>query len=247
MHRFFVSKEQIIDDHIFIEGKDFSHIKNVLRLREGERIELSCHGINYISEIVDISNKTIRAKILSQEEGKSEPKIEITLFQGLPKGSKMDLVIQKCVELGVKDFYAVETARSVAKIKDGKKESSKLERWQAIAEEAAKQSKRDYIPQIKGILKFNEMVDILSDKKNIIVPYESEENLSIKDGLKAVEGNDINLIIGPEGGFEEEEIEALKAIGSVVVSLGPRILRTETAGLVASTIILYQLGELGVI
>ena len=159
----------------------------------------------------------------------------------------MDLIVQKCVEIGVKDFYGVETDRAVVKIKDKKKEKTKIDRWQAISEEAAKQSKRDYIPQVKGIISFKEMIDILKNEDNIVVPYENEDYLSIKDGLSNVKGKSVHLIIGPEGGFDDDEIQSLVDLGAGVVTLGSRILRTETAGLVASTLILYELGDLGVI
>lgn len=247
MHKFFVESNQIEGNNIYITGKDLIHIKNVLRLKPSDRIEISCSGTNYLTEIVEISKENIKTQIINSSIGNRESSIEITLYQGLAKGSKMDLIIQKCVEIGVKDFYAIETDRAVVKINDKKKEDTKIQRWQSIAEEAAKQSKRDYIPKMKGILNFKEMIDILSEEKNIIVPYENEENLSIRDGLRKVEGNKINLIIGPEGGFEDNEIQSLENIGASIVTLGPRILRTETAGLVSSTIILYELGDLGVI
>lgn len=247
MHKFFVENNQVEDNNIYILGKDLIHIKNVLRLKPSDKIEISCNGTNYLTKIVEISKENIKTEIIDSSIGKKESSIEITLYQGLAKGSKMDLIIQKCVEIGVKDFYAIETDRAVVKINDKKKEDTKIQRWQTIAEEAAKQSKRDYIPKMKGILSFKEMIDILSKEKNIIVPYENEENLSIRDGLKKVEGNKINLIIGPEGGFENSEIQYLEDIGASIVTLGPRILRTETAGLVSSTIILYELGYLGVI
>lgn len=247
MHKFFVENNQVEDNNIYILGKDLIHIKNVLRLKPSDKIEISCNGTNYLTKIVEISKENIKTEIIDSSIGKKESSIEITLYQGLAKGSKMDLIIQKCVEIGVKDFYAIETDRAVVKINDKKKEDTKIQRWQTIAEEAAKQSKRDYIPKMKGILSFKEMIDILSKEKNIIVPYENEENLSIRDGLKKVEGNKINLIIGPEGGFENSEIQYLEDIGASIVTLGPRILRTETAGLVSSTIILYELGDLGVI
>lgn len=247
MHKFFVENSQIENNNIYITGKDLIHIKNVLRLKLTDKIEISCNGTNYLTEIVEISKENIKTEIINTSIGNRESSIEITLYQGLAKGSKMDLIIQKCVEIGVKDFYAIETDRAVVKINDKKKEDTKIQRWQSIAEEAAKQSKRDYIPKMKGIISFKEMIDILNDEKNIIVPYENEENLSIKDGLKTVEGNKINLIIGPEGGFEDNEIQSLGNVGASIVTLGPRILRTETAGLVSSTIILYELGDLGVI
>lgn len=246
LHKFFVDIKQIDDENIYIEGRDFTHIKRVLRLRPKDTIEVSCNGTNYICEISEIGKDSIKTDILSIFLGNGEPDVEITLFQGLAKGSKMDYIIQKCVEIGVKDFYAVETGRAVVKINSPKKEASKIDRWQIIAEEAAKQSKRDYIPHIKGIISFTEMIELLKEEGNIIIPYENEENLSIKEGLKGIEGR-INLIIGPEGGFEEEEIKSLEEMGAKIVTLGRRILRTETAGLVASTIILYEFGDLGVI
>ena len=247
LHKFFVNKDQIENNNIYILGRDLVHIKNVLRLKPLDKIEVTCKGINYLCEISEITKESVKTTVISNWVANRESPIKITLYQGLAKGSKMDLIIQKCVEIGVKDFYAIETHRTVVKIKDQKKESSKTERWQSIAEEAAKQSKRDYIPKVNGIISFKDMMDILNHEKNIIVPYEDEENLSIKDGLKMVEGNKINLIIGPEGGFEEDEIQTLKDVGAKIVTLGPRILRTETAGLVASTIVLYELGNLGVI
>lgn len=247
LHKFFIDKEQIEDNNIYILGKDLVHIKNVLRLKPSDKIEVTCEGINYLCGISEITKECVKTTIISESIGNRESPIEITLYQGLAKGSKMDLILQKCVEIGVKDFYAIETHRAVVKIKDQKQERSKTERWQSIAEEAAKQSKRDYIPKVHGIISFKDMIDVLNDEKNIIVPYENEENLSIRDGLKTVEGNKIHLIIGPEGGFGEDEIQALKDMGAKIVTLGPRILRTETAGLVASTIVLYELGDLGVI
>lgn len=247
MHKFFIEKNQITENEIYIIDKDLIHIKNVLRLKPLDKIQVSCEGTNYLCEISSISKEEVKAEILSYSLGNNESNIEITLFQGLAKGSKMDLIIQKGVEIGVKDFYGIETDRAVVKIKDAKKENTKVDRWQSIAEEAAKQSKRDYISKIKGIIDFSDMINILKEENNIIVPYENEENLSIKNGLSKVKGNKINLVIGPEGGFEDHEIQALKDIGAYIVTLGPRILRTETAGLVASTIILYELSDLGVI
>ena len=150
-------------------------------------------------------------------------------------------------EIIEKHFYPIATYRSVVKINEQKKEQSKLDRWNQITEEAAKQCKRDYIPKVDNILSFDDMIKLLDGQDNIIVPYESEDGLSLGKGLENITGNKIHLIIGPEGGFEQSEIEKLKGIGGKIVTLGQRILRTETAGFVASTIILYQLGNLGVI
>ncbi|HZJ99295.1 MAG TPA: RsmE family RNA methyltransferase, partial [Tissierellaceae bacterium] len=144
MHRFFVNNNQIDNNNIYIIDKDLRHIKNVLRLKTKDRIEVSCDGINYECEILEIRNDKLIANIISTSVANNESDIQITLYQGLAKGSKMDLIIQKCVEIGVKDFYAIETERTVVKITNQKKENSKIDRWQAIAEEAAKQSKRDY-------------------------------------------------------------------------------------------------------
>ncbi|WMM23509.1 RsmE family RNA methyltransferase [Tissierella sp. MB52-C2] len=247
MHRFFVEKEQIQEDVIEIIGTDVKHIKDVLRMKTDEKIEIGSNGITYTCEISSMDKNKIIAKIIDKREGTNESDINITLYQGLAKGNKMDLIIQKCTEIGIKEFYPLASHRSVMKIKDIKKEQSKVERWNVIADEAAKQSKRDILPKVRNILSFDEMIDMLKDKENIIVPYEDEKQETIKIGLKDVKGNDIHLVIGPEGGFEPDEIEKLNEIGAKIVTLGPRILRTETAGIVSATIILYELGNLGVI
>lgn len=247
MHKFFIEESQIKEDIIEIIGKDVKHIKDVLRLRIDEEIMVSSNNVNYLCQIREMTKEKIIVEILSKAMGENESKIEIILYQGLSKGNKMDFILQKGTEIGVKEFYPVSTHRSVVKINEIKKEQNKLERWNLITEEAAKQSKRDYIPKVKNILTFQDMIDLLKDEENIIVPYESEEGFTIGAGLKDIIGDKIHLIIGPEGGFEDSEIEKLKEIGAKIVTLGPRILRTETAGLVASTIILYELGSLGVI
>ncbi|WP_353096087.1 RsmE family RNA methyltransferase [Tissierella praeacuta] len=247
MHRFFVEGKQIIDDIIEILGNDVKHIKDVLRLKPSEKIEIASGGITYTCRIESLLKDRIITKIIDSAEGKNESKINITLYQGLAKGSKMDLIIQKCTEVGVKEFYPVATHRSVVKIKEIKKEQSKVERWNSIADEAAKQSKRDILPRVGNIISFDEMIDLLKDEKNIIVPYEDEKGNAIKEKLKISKSMNVHLIIGPEGGFEPREIQKLESIGANIVTLGPRILRTETAGIVASTIIFYELGDLGVI
>lgn len=247
MNRFFVNSEQIKEDEIMILGSDVKHIKDVLRLKKGEEIEVACEGNTYIGEILELSKLEIRLKIVNKFDGENEPSTEIILYQGLAKGSKMDVILQKCTELGVSEFYPLETGRAVVKIKNEKKANSKVDRWQEIVDQAAKQSKRDIIPRVNEILPFKEMIKLLDKEKDIIVPYEDEKQKSIKTILKSIKQNRIHLIIGPEGGFEFSEIEMLKEIGANIVSLGPRILRTETAGLVASTMIFYELGDLGVV
>lgn len=247
MYRFFVDNEQIIDDRIEIIGTDVKHIRDVLRLRVGEEIEISSEGTTYTSKIETLEKSKIIVEIISKNKGTNEPPIDIILYQGLAKGSKMDVIIQKGTEVGIKTFYPLATSRSIVKINDIKKEQSKVERWNTIADGAAKQSKRDLIPKVENIISFNEMIDLLKEVENIIVPYEDEKANTIKRDLQNINGNKIHLIIGPEGGFDPNEIEKLKEIGASIVTLGPRILRTETAGLVAAAVILYELGDLGVI
>jgi len=246
MHRFFVTSERLFADKIEIIGKDVRHIKDVLRLDIKDKIEIAIDGYIHICEIVSIQKDRILTEIKEKIKGTNESPIHIVLYQGLIKGNKMETVIQKCTEIGVKEFYPVELKRCVVKVNDVKKEKNKVERWNLIAEEAAKQCKRDILPEVHDIISFREMIELLKEEKNIVVPYEEEKMNSIKGNLK-LNGNKIHLIIGPEGGFEPEEIEELKSIGAHIVTLGPRILRTETAGAVAVTILLYEFGDLGVI
>lgn len=244
MHRFFVEKEQIDNQSIEIIGSDVKHIKDVIRLKEGEKVEVVSDGEIYISQIESLSKKKINLKVIDKYMGENEPKTHIVLYQGLAKGSKMDLIIQKCTELGVSSFYPLETHRSVVKIKDDKKGKSKVDRWNQISDEAAKQSKRDILPKIENIIDFSSMIELLKGEENIVVPYEDEEGRSIGESMKDIKPGKVHLIIGPEGGFEESEIERLREIGANIVTLGKRILRTETAGIVAATVILYAGGDL---
>lgn len=248
MHRFFIDKENIYNNKITIKGDDVKHIKNVLRLNE-ENIITVCdkNKTEFIVKIVEINKDNIVCQILNSKVSTSEPPIDVILYQGIPKSTKMDLIIQKNTELGVVKIVPLITDRTIIKIQDIEKEEKKLERWNRIAEESAKQSKRGIVPEIRSIKTFKEILEVLKNEKFIIVPYENEEKLGMKEVLKGFNGEKISIIIGPEGGFEEWEIEALKDIGSKIVSLGPRILRTETAGFAASTIALYELGDLGVI
>lgn len=248
MHKFFVEEDQINGEYIEIRGKDVRHISNVLRCKIKEKIEVNVAGFNHICQIEEMEKDTIVCRILESRECENESDIELILYQGLPKGTKTELILQKSTEVGVKDFYLYTSERSIVKIKDEKKERSKIDRWNLICEEAAKQSKRDYIPSVKDILNFKEMLEGLSGE--IIVPYENEEKKYIGEALKDIgrkKVKKINLIIGPEGGFEKWEIEMLKEKGAHIVSLGPRILRTETAAIVSSALILYELSNVGVI
>ena len=247
MNRFFVNSNQVIDDKIKIIGQDVKHIKNVLRLKPKDRIEILCQGQLYISEILLIDSKTVDTLIIEKKIGENEPPIHIALYQGIAKGNKMEYIIQKATEIGVKEIYPLITHRTVVRIKDKQKEQNKIARWNSIGEEAAKQSKRDILPTVNNIIDFDEMLEIFKYENNIIVPYEMEKSRGLKEALKNIGRGRINIVIGPEGGFTEKEIHTLKAKGGQIITLGPRIFRTETAGLVTSSIILYELGDIGVV
>lgn len=246
MHRFFTNYLDKETKCFIITGPDVNHIKNVLRMKEKDKIEVVSDKKTYICSIEAIESNKVEAKIIYKKEKTSESNIKIHLFQSLPKSSKMETILQKNTELGVYSFFPILSDRSIVKL-DDKKEEKKLQRWMSIVEEAAKQSKRDIIPQVHKVMSFKEGLKVLENKL-ILVPYELEESLGIKDVLKSLPNvEDIYVFIGPEGGFEEGEIKSLVEVGAKIVSLGPRILRTETAGFITSSLIQYELGDIGVI
>lgn len=248
MHKFFIDKNQIEEGKLYIEGQDKKHITNALRLDRGDEILVASEGINYLSRIEDIDEARVYCKILKEEAGINEPPIKISLYQGLAKGSKIDLIIQKGTEIGISEFILVEMDRSVTRVKNEKWKKNRLQRYNKIAEEAAKQSKRDYIPKVVDIINSEEMVEKMKKSgSETLVAYEEEKNKTIKEILSTLDSKSINILIGPEGGISKKEIELLEEIAAHSLTLGPRILRTETAGIVASTIVLYELGDLGVI
>lgn len=247
MDRFFVDIKNVDLENkkCFIEGEDVKHISKVLRCSIGESLEI-CDGNNneYICEISDISKNTICLDIIEKINIDRESKLKVKIYQGLPKGQKLELILQKLTEIGVAEIIPVITKRSIAKI-DDKKEDKKIERWERIIYEGAKQSKRGIIPKLKGPLTFKEaLLDIKNNDVNI-VPYEKESSRSIKKALRGLNINSIGIFIGPEGGFDEEEIKILEELDAMPVTLGPRILRTETAPIVAASIVLYELSDLG--
>lgn len=244
MYRFFVGKDQVQGKVITVEDGDAKHIKDVLRMKIGQELELLEDTRVYTCKIVELEKGKVLFEILKERPGDNEARLKINLFQGLPKSTKMDMILQKGTEIGIRSFTPVMMKRSVSKIENEKKEKSKMARWEEILEASAKQAKRDLIPKMEKVLYFKEMVNLLSEKKNILVAYEDEDMLHIGEAFKSLEGEEVNIVIGPEGGFEDEEIDGLKAIGANVVSLGSRILRTETAGLVAATICLYENGDI---
>lgn len=242
MYQFFVEEEQIHSDSISITGGDVNHIKNVLRMKNGEKIRVSSKsGQAYFCHISSILDDEVIAAIDSADETGTELDNHIVLYQGLPKGDKMELIIQKAVELGVSEIVPVAMKNCVVKL-DDKKAKSKVTRWQAIAESAAKQSKRSLIPEVKMPMSYKEAVAYAKKLDVKLVPYENEHGMA---GTKAAmeqikKGESIAVFIGPEGGFAPEEIEMVRD-EMQLISLGRRILRTETAGIAALAILGYQL------
>jgi 16S rRNA (uracil1498-N3)-methyltransferase len=247
MDRFFVEKKNVNleNNTCIIEGEDVKHISKVLRCRIGEELEVCDNDNNeYICEINNIDKSQVELNILERVDIKRESDLKIKLYQGLPKGPKMEMILQKLTEVGVDEIILVQTKRTVVKV-DDKKEDKKIERWERIIYEAAKQSKRGKIPKLRGILSFKEALADMKENDFNIAPYENERTKSIKQAIKDIDINNIGIFVGPEGGFEDTEIQAIEEIGGQSVSLGPRILRTETASLVASSIVLYELSDLG--
>ncbi len=247
MFNFFANIHEKIADGYRLSGTDYNHIKNVLRMNKGDKLLVSCEGKSDLCKIESFENDCVDVSVIEENYNNTELPIEIILFQALPKSDKMELIIQKTVELGVSKIFPVEMKHCVVKL-DEKKKASKVARWQAISESAAKQSKRNVIPQIGDVLSFSQMLSFAQNLDLFIVPYENKEGMTatrkalenIKSGMK------IGILIGPEGGFDVKEIEKATEAGGASVSLGKRILRTETAAITAvSLIMLYTEMNLG--
>ena len=248
MPKFFVNKKQVENETINIIGGDVNHIKNVLRKKEKEKIEICIigneeKGIDTISQIEKIEENCIKCRILEYKISETEGKIQVTIFQGLPKSDKMELVIQKSVELGVYEIYPTEMKRCIVKLKE-QEANKKIARWQKISEVAAKQSGRNIIPQIKEKVNIKQVCNLVKDYDKLIVAYEEEKENSLKSELKSIKSKDkenikIAILVGPEGGIDLAEIEELRKAGAVIVTLGKRILRTETVALNVLSNIMY--------
>lgn len=249
MPKFFVAEEQINNNKIEINGQDVKHIKNVLRKKIGDKLTI-CNveqALDYLCEIRNIEDDTISCNIIEKSENNAESNIKVTIFQGLPKADKMELVIQKSVELGVYEITPVEMKRCVVKLNE-KDKNKKIERWQKISEVASKQSGRNIIPKINSIKRLNEICDLCSKYDILIVAYENEQKITLKQELKNAKKQEkdeykIGVLIGPEGGIAPEEIETLKNNGAKIITLGKRILRTETVALNILSIIMYELQD----
>lgn len=252
MYHFFVEPSQIGEKQIVITGADVNHIKNVIRLKQGDEISISngIDGRDYRCGIATISDTEVVCDLRFIKEDGVELPAKVYLFQGLPKGDKMEFIIQKMVELGVYEIIPVEMKRCVVKL-DAKKAKSKIARWQGISEAAAKQSKRGVVPQIHDVMTYKEALAYAADMECKLVPYEMEATLEDATGMKGTKhiienikpGERVAIFIGPEGGFEDSEIHSAKDLGMQPITLGKRILRTETAGMTAMAWIMYQLEE----
>ena len=238
MYNFFVENDQFYNDLVDIKDENFNHIKNVLRMKIDDELIVSNKekGNSFLCKISEIGDNKIVCNIIEERES-TEPVVEVSLFQGIPKSDKMELIIQKNVEVGIKDIYPVEMKFCIGKIKDNKK----ITRWQTIAEAAAKQSKRNIIPTIENPISFKEMAEILKEYDLALIAYENEEKTNIKKVLQQnPNAKKIAIIIGPEGGISKEEVDNLVSNGANEVSLGKRILRTETASISMLSMIMYQ-------
>ena len=228
MYRFFVNAENILEDTILVTGSDVNHIKNVLRMKIGEEILISDgNDKEYVCSILNMDDEKVEAKILDINGPGRELSIKVYLFQGLPKGDKMETVIQKMVELGVYGIVPVSTKRSIVKL-DAKKAANKVKRWNAISESAAKQSKRGIIPRVNDVCTFKQAIDMAKE-------------LNIIRGLK--KDTSVGIFIGPEGGFAKEEVNAVMEENGTPITLGKRILRTETAGMAIMSVIMFMMEE----
>ena len=245
MPRFFVDAGQIGENDIVITGSDVNHIRNVLRMAIGEELTVSDgHGTDYFCKISDVEKDRIFLDIVDSWHSFVELPVKIYLFQGLPKADKMEWIIQKAVELGVYEIVPVMTKRTVVKL-DEKKELKKQARWQSIAESAAKQAGRALIPAVTGCIPFEKALRMCNGLDAALIPYEKAEGMqSARDMVRSLHGrHSIGIFIGPEGGFEESEIEAAKEAGVRPMTLGRRILRTETAGLTMLSILMFELED----
>lgn len=247
MYKFFINEEQIEEDEIRIIGEDVNHIKNVLRLTIGENICI-CNketSKSFMCKILSFDNSEVKCEVLEEILKTTEPNTYIHIFQGLPKSDKFEWIIEKCTEIGVKEITPVFMKRTIVKL-DEKDRNKKLSRWQKVAEVASKQSKRDCILSVNPIINFQNIFEKLKDYDILLVAYENEKENALKtviSKLKKRENIKIAVIIGPEGGIDETEINLCKENNFIPVTLGKRILRTETAPIVIASNILYELED----
>lgn len=230
---------------IIITGSDVNHIRNVLRMKVGEELLLSDgEGMDYHCEISCFESECVVCRILDTETSRTEPSVKFYLFQGLPKADKMEHIVQKSVELGVFEIIPVETSRTVVKY-DDKKKKNRVDRWQKIAEGAAKQSHRGIIPEVKSVMRYSDALKYAAELDLVLIPYENYKDMkATKEVLSKISpGMRVGIFIGPEGGFEQDEISRAEECleKADLISLGSRILRTETAPLMLLSVLLFHL------
>lgn len=246
MSNFFIDSGNIDGENAYVTGSDVNHIKNVLRMKESDEIKLSTgDGLLYTAKIGEFLPDRIVCRIIDCEGDKSELPAKIVLFQGLPKKDKMELIIQKAVELGVSEIVPVMMKRTIVKLEDNKKEQKKLERWRTISLTAAKQSGRAIVPEVSDFITFNEAVKQAKGLEYNLIPYENEKGMErARELIKELKDKkSIGIFIGPEGGISEDELELAINAGAKPISLGNRILRTETAGLALVSVIAFEIDE----
>lgn len=245
MHHFFVTPQQISGDKIRIEGGDVNHMKNVLRMKLHEKAEISDgESRTYLCEVEAYEEDVAVLHILEEMEADTEPASKLYLFQGLPKSDKMELIVQKAVELGVYQVIPVAMKRSVVRL-DDKKAVKKADRWNSIAESAAKQAGRSRIPEVTMPLSYKEALKMAEELDVMLLPYELAGGMEVtREVIRQIKsGQSVGIFIGPEGGFEPEEVDAAVSMGAKVITLGRRILRTETAGLATLAVLMFELEQ----
>lgn len=245
MHHFFVTPQQISGDKIRIEGGDVNHMKNVLRMKLHEKAEISDgESRTYLCEVEAYEEDVAILHILEEMEADTEPASKLYLFQGLPKSDKMELIVQKAVELGAYQVIPVAMKRSVVRL-DDKKAAKKADRWNSIAESAAKQAGRSRIPEVTMPLSYNEALKMAEELDVTLLPYELAGGMEVtREVIRQIKsGQSVGIFIGPEGGFEPEEVDAAVSMGAKVITLGRRILRTETAGLATLAVLMFELEQ----
>ena len=245
MQQFFVTADQVQENQIYIEGTDVNHMKNVLRMRPGEKLGISDgNNHHYICQVEKYEDAQAVLTILEEESVDTELPSKIYLFQGLPKGDKMELIVQKAVELGVYKIVPVAMKRCVVRL-DDKKAAKKADRWNSIAESAAKQAGRSRIPEVTMPLSYKEALKMAEELDVTLLPYELAGGMEVtREVIRQIKsGQSVGIFIGPEGGFEPEEVDAAVSMGARVITLGRRILRTETAGLATLAILMFELEQ----
>ena len=244
MFRYFCADDCIKNDRVYVEGGDAKHLKTILRAQPGDKISVVTESKEYIAEIMEVNKESIICSLIKEITTNNETKINLALCQGIPKQTKMETIIQQNVELGVKNFIPLITERTVVKLNEKDREQKKLDRWRKIARESAKQSKRNIIPTVENITTVKELIEKLKNEDALVlVPYELEEVKLLKEVLTEPKQN-YYIVIGPEGGFDITEIEMFQEIGAHIVTLGKRILRTETAGVVTASVVMYACNEM---